>query len=72
MMTRLLISSLPFLCLLLSGCGVDAKLDEMSRQQYAATCSRLGIPAGSPDFNTCLLQQQRLEEEQIQNAIKRP
>lgn len=57
---------------LLAGCGVEAKIDEMSREQYAATCTRLGIPAGSPDFNTCMLQQQRLEEAQIQNAMKRP
>lgn len=62
--------SVPAVCLLLAGCDVDGEIDALSRQQYTDTCARLGIPAGSPDFNTCLLQQQQLEAEQIQNAIK--
>lgn len=59
----------PAICLLLlAGCGVEDGLDEMANERYAATCSRTGMAPGSPDFNSCMLQQQRLEAQSVSNA----
>lgn len=46
---------------------MNAELDKMSEQQYREKCTRLGMPPGSPSYDECFLQQQRLEAEQISN-----
>jgi len=53
---------------LISGCS---SLDQMEAENYRNKCESLGIKSGSPSFDSCILQQQALEEQGIQRSIDR-
>lgn len=53
---------------LFSGC---AALDQMEAENYQKKCESLGISRDSPSFETCILQQQALEDEDIQRSLDR-
>lgn len=50
--------------------GCDA-LDDMQRENYQRTCDNLGIQRGTPGYDDCMLQQQRLDAMQTQAALNR-
>jgi len=53
---------------LLSACDT---LDQWEAEEYRHKCESLGIAPGSPSFDNCILQQQKLEEEGIQHSMDR-
>lgn len=53
---------------LLSGC---AALDRMEAENFRKKCESLGISHGSPAFDSCILQQQSLEEQGLQRSMDR-
>lgn len=53
---------------LLAGCET---LDRMAAEGYQKECDRLGISRSSPAFETCVLQQQALEDQEVQHAMDR-
>lgn len=53
---------------ILSGCS---SLDRMEAENYRNKCESLGIKRGSPSFDSCILQQQALEEQGIQRSLDR-
>lgn len=50
--------------------GCDA-LDDMQRENYQHACDNLGIQRGTPGYDDCMLQQQRLDAMQVQAAMDR-
>ncbi len=52
----------------LAGC---ADLDKMENDNYAHACKKLGIGKDSPDFNACMLQQQKISSEETQASMDR-
>ena len=56
---------------LLSACGALEDLDKWSIEQYRQKCINMGIQPGSPSFDECMLQQQKLEEEGLQHSMDR-
>ena len=53
---------------LLSACDT---LDAWSAEEYQHKCESLGIHPGSPSYEPCILQQQKLDEEGIQHSMDR-
>lgn len=51
-----------------SGCQA---LDKMERENYQRACDNLGIERGTPTYDECMLQQQRMENDDIQRSIDR-
>jgi len=52
----------------LSGCQA---LDKMERENYQRACDNLGIERSTPAYDECMLQQQRMENDDIQRSIDR-
>jgi hypothetical protein len=53
----------PLVILALSACAAPPALsDEVIAHRYAARCEAWGIGATSPDFEQCLMDQERLDE----------
>lgn len=52
----------------LTGCEA---LDDMQRENYQHACDNLGIQRGTPGYDDCMLQQQRLDAMQVQAALDR-
>lgn len=63
-----LLMSVLSVCTLISGCS---SLDQMEAENYRNKCESLGIKSGSPSFDSCILQQQALEEQNIQRSMDR-
>lgn len=63
-----LLMSVLSVCTLISGCS---SLDQMEAENYRNKCESLGIKSGSPSFDSCILQQQALEEQSIQRSMDR-
>ncbi|WP_459616063.1 hypothetical protein [Bordetella sp. 2513F-2] len=53
---------------MMAGCQA---LDDMERENYQHECDNLGIARGTPTYDECMLQQQRLNEEEIQHSMDR-
>lgn len=52
----------------LAGCQA---LDDLDRQNYQRGCDNLGIERGTPTYDKCMLQQQRLDVEQTEGSLNR-
>ncbi|WP_448785175.1 hypothetical protein [Brucella intermedia] len=52
----------------ISGCQA---LDKMERENYQRACDNLGIERGTTTYDECMLQQQRMENDDIQRSIDR-
>ena len=52
----------------LTGCEA---LDDMQRENFQHACDNLGIQRGTPGYDDCMLQQQRLDAMQVQAAMDR-
>ncbi|WP_407848038.1 hypothetical protein [Bordetella petrii] len=52
----------------LSGCDT---LDRMEVENYQRECDKLGIARGTPSYDNCMLQQQKLQEEEVEHAMDR-
>lgn len=52
----------------LGGCQ---SLDDMDREAYQRACDNLGIQRGTPTYDQCMLQQQRLDNEDNQRFLDR-
>jgi hypothetical protein len=55
----------------LAGCGALDELDRMEVEGFKKTCTNLGIPPGSPDYDRCMLQQQAISENASQHSMDR-
>lgn len=51
-----------------SGCQT---LDKMERENYQRACDNLGIERDTPTYDECMLQQQRMENDDIQRSMDR-
>lgn len=56
------------LALVLHGCQ---SLDELDRANYQRSCDNLGIQQGTPEYDQCMLQQQRMDNDNVQRTIDR-
>lgn len=65
-----LLKSVAFTAILtaLSGCQ---SLDDLDREAYQRACDNLGIQRGTPSYDQCMLQQQRLDNEDNQRFLDR-
>jgi len=61
----------PAVALLAPMLGGCAALTESDAEYYRKQCISLGIAPDSPNFENCILQQQRLEEERVQHYMDR-
>ncbi|MFK3668495.1 hypothetical protein ACI2JN_25050 [Ochrobactrum teleogrylli] len=52
----------------LSGCQT---LDKIERENYQRACDNLGIARDTPSYDECMLQQQRMENDDVQRSIDR-
>ncbi|WP_026872944.1 hypothetical protein [Inquilinus limosus] len=52
----------------LGGCQT---LDDLDREAYQRACDNLGIQRGTPTYDQCMLQQQRLDNEDNQRFLDR-
>lgn len=52
----------------LAGCQT---LDDLDRQSYQRACDNLGIQRGTATYDECMMQQQRLDNEDMQRAMDR-
>ncbi|MNU02891.1 hypothetical protein D3C72_2467400 [compost metagenome] len=43
----------------------------MERKNYQRACDNLGVERGTPTYDECMLQQQRMENDDIQRSIDR-
>lgn len=55
----------------LAGCGALDELNRMEIEDFKKTCTNLGIPPGSPNFDQCMLQQQAISEDETQRSMER-
>lgn len=46
-------------------------LDDLERANFHRACDNMGIQRGSPSYDECMLQQQRLEVEQTEGFLNR-
>lgn len=53
---------------MLSGC---ASIDQMAADNYRHQCDQMGIARGTPAYDECMLQQQRIEAESVQRSMDR-
>ncbi|MFT3974936.1 MAG: hypothetical protein QM699_16285 [Amaricoccus sp.] len=53
------------------GLGGCVDFDKLDHDNYVAGCKTLGIDQNSPDFNQCMMQQQRLNEADTQGILDR-
>ena len=63
------VPALALLLVGLAGCGID--FDKMDHDAYVAGCAKLGIDQSSPDFNQCMMQQQRLQAQSDEDFLDR-
>ena len=54
--------------LVLHGCQ---SLDQLERANYQLSCDNLGIQQGTPEYDQCMLQQQRMDNDNVQRTIDR-
>lgn len=59
------------LALVAAGLAACVDFDKMDHDAYVAGCAKLGIDQSSPDFNQCMMQQQRLQAESDQDFLDR-
>ncbi|MGK9171116.1 hypothetical protein KXR53_32790 [Inquilinus limosus] len=50
----------------LTALGGYQSLDDLDREAYQRACDNLGIQLGTPTYDQCMLQQQRLDNEDNQ------
>ncbi|MBO1042292.1 hypothetical protein [Brucella pituitosa] len=62
-----------FVCVAVAATAVSGcqALDKMERENYQRSCDNLGIERGTPTYDECMLQQQRMENDDIQRSIDR-
>lgn len=65
-----LLRSVAFTTVLTALGGCQA-LDDLDREAYQRTCDNLGIQRGTPTYDQCMLQQQRLDNEDSQRFLDR-
>jgi hypothetical protein len=46
-------------------------LDELDRKTYQSACDNLGIARGTSTYDECMLQQQRMNNENVQRTLDR-
>lgn len=54
--------------LVLPGCKT---LDDLDRKTYQRACDNLGIERKTPTYDECMLQQQRMNNENVQRTLDR-
>lgn len=42
-----------------------AEIDKMERENYQHACDNLGIQRGTPTYDECMMQQQKLDREEM-------
>lgn len=53
---------------LLTGCQT---LDDLDRETYQRACDNLEIARGTPQYDECMLQQQRMDNDNLQRSMDR-
>jgi len=52
----------------ISGCQT---LDDLDRENYQRACDNLGIVRGTATYDECMMQQQRMDNEDLQRSMDR-
>lgn len=57
--------------ILLTGISGCQTLDDLDRENYQRACDNLGIVRGTATYDECMMQQQRMDNDDLQRSMDR-